>query len=125
MTSAKRPKASLIVKNKGDFILGTDDPFDGFDARSQSEIGNESPVGFRPPRMLWANVGGNGKSPVPPAGYVYFSTSSMVVSPSKMQRRPSWRRVTMPSSIAFCRITTLGARSLINSRIGSLTCSNS
>ena len=125
MTSAKRPKASLIVKNKGDFILGTDDPFDGFDARSQSEIGNESPVGFRPPRMLWANVGGNGKSPVPPAGYVYFSTSSMVVSPSNMPRNPSSRKVTMPSSTAFWRTTTVGARSFTRLRMASLTIKSS
>ncbi len=52
--------------------------------------------------------------------YVYFSTSSMVVSPAKMLRKPSWRSVTIPSSIAFCLIVTVGARSLINSRIGSV-----
>ena len=37
-----------------------------------------------------------------------------------MHRRPSSRRVTIPSSIAFCRSTTVGARWLINSRIGSV-----
>ena len=52
--------------------------------------------------------------------YVYFSTSSMVVSPAKMLRKPSWRSVIIPSSIAFCLIVTVGARSLINSRIGSV-----
>src|SRR4030095_6411800 len=33
-------------------------------------------------------------------GHVYFTTSSMVVSPSKMLRKPSSRKVTMPSSMA-------------------------
>ena len=49
----------------------------------------------------------------------------MVVSPSKMLRKPSSRNVTMPSSMAFCRTTTVGARSFINVRMGSLTTSNS
>ena len=52
--------------------------------------------------------------------YVYFSTSSIVVSPAKMLRKPSWRSVIIPSSTAFCLIVTVGARSLINSRIGSV-----
>ena len=39
--------------------------------------------------------------------------------------KPSWRSVTMPSSIAFCLSTTVGARSLINSRIGSVILSSS
>ena len=52
--------------------------------------------------------------------HVYFSTSSIVVSPAKMLRKPSWRSVIIPSSIAFCLIVTVGARSLINSRIGSV-----
>jgi len=43
-------------------------------------------------------------------GYVYFSTSSIVVSPAKMLRNPSWRSVTIPNSIAFCFKTTVGAR---------------
>jgi hypothetical protein len=42
--------------------------------------------------------------------YVYFSTSSIVVSPAKMLRNPSWRSVTIPNSIAFCFKTTVGAR---------------
>src|SRR5438552_16377715 len=56
-----------------------------------------------------------------PHPHVYLSTSSMVVSPAKMLRRPSWRSVIIPSSIAFCLIVTVGARSLINSCLGSLT----
>ena len=52
--------------------------------------------------------------------YVYLSTSSMVVSPAKMLRKPSWRSVIIPSSTAFCLIVTVGARSLINSRTGSV-----
>ena len=49
----------------------------------------------------------------------------MVVSPSKMLRKPSSRSVIIPSSTAFWRITTVGARSLINARIASLMTSNS
>ena len=49
----------------------------------------------------------------------------MVVSPSKMLRKPSSRKVTMPSSTAFCRTTTVGARSLMSVRMASLTTSNS
>src|SRR5207245_7467222 len=56
---------------------------------------------------------------------VYFTTSSMVVSPSKILRKPSSRRVTIPSSTAFCRSTTVGARSLIRPRMASLTTSSS
>jgi hypothetical protein len=58
-------------------------------------------------------------------GHVYFTISSMVVSPSKMPRKPSSRKVTMPSSTAFCRSTTVGARSLISARIASLTVNSS
>jgi len=43
----------------------------------------------------------------------------MVVSPSKILRKPSSRKVIMPSSTAFCRTTTVGARSLISVRIAS------
>ena len=39
----------------------------------------------------------------------------MVVSPSKMLRKPSSRKVTMPSSTAFCRTTTVG-RALVDER---------
>ena len=56
---------------------------------------------------------------------VYLTTSSMVVSPSKMLRKPSSRKVTMPSSTAFCRRTTVGARSLISARMASLMISSS
>ena len=56
---------------------------------------------------------------------VYLTTSSIVVSPSKMLRKPSSRSVTMPSSTAFWRITTVGARSLIRARMASLMVSNS
>jgi hypothetical protein len=49
----------------------------------------------------------------------------MVVSPSNMPRRPSSRKVTIPSSTAFWRNTTVGARSLMSVRMGSLTTSNS
>ncbi len=57
--------------------------------------------------------------------YVYFRTSSIVVSPSKILRRPSARSVVMPSSMAFCRMTTEGARWVISSRIGSVMSSSS
>src|SRR5262249_9710947 len=56
---------------------------------------------------------------------VYLTTSSMVVSPSKMLRKPSSRRVTIPNSTAFWRSTTEGARSLIRLRMASLITSNS
>ena len=42
-----------------------------------------------------------------------------------MLRKPSSRKVTIPSSTAFWRTTTVGARSLINVRIASLMMSNS
>jgi len=51
---------------------------------------------------------------------VYLRISSTVVSPSKMAWSPSSRRVRIPSSIAFCRSTTPGARWLIISRRVSL-----
>ena len=57
--------------------------------------------------------------------YVYFNTSSNVVSPLKTLRNPSWRSVTIPSSIAFCFSATVGARSLISSRSGSVIFINS
>src|SRR5437763_14223638 len=57
--------------------------------------------------------------------HVYLSTSSTVVSPAKMLRKPSWRSVIIPSSTAFCFNVTVGARSLINSRIGSAILSSS
>ena len=59
------------------------------------------------------------------SSHVYFSTSSIVVSPAKMLRKPSCRSVTMPSSIAFSLSVTVGARSLISSRSGSVIFSNS
>ena len=55
-----------------------------------------------------------------PLDQVYFRTSSIVVSPSKILRMPSSRNVTIPSSTAFWRMTTVGARSLISARTGSL-----
>src|SRR4029453_7305049 len=57
--------------------------------------------------------------------HVYLSTSSTVVSPAKMLRKPSWRSVTIPSSTAFCFKVTVGARSLISSRIGSVSLNSS
>src|SRR5262249_35827481 len=55
-----------------------------------------------------------------PFAQVYFTTSSIVVSPSKILRKPSSRSVTMPISTAFCRRTMVGARSLMSWRRVSL-----
>ena len=68
---------------------------------------------------------GMGSAPNAFGGHVYLTTSSIVVSPSKMLRKPSSRSGTMPSSIAFCRNTIVGARSLINNRTASLMMSSS
>jgi hypothetical protein len=68
-------------------------------------------------RRRAAPIGRRSAAPLP---HVYLSTSSMVVSPAKMLRRPSWRSVTMPSSTAFCLMDTVAARSLMSSRNGSV-----
>ena len=58
-------------------------------------------------------------------GQVYLTTSSMVVSPSKIPRKPSSRNEVMPNSMAFWRTTTVGARSLMRLRIWSETTKSS
>ena len=52
---------------------------------------------------------------------MYFKTSSTVVSPSKIDRSPSSRKVLIPCSIAFCLSTRVAAPELISSRNASVT----